>query len=98
MYFVVEFAESEGIDAIRVVRDRFTKVEDYLPGKSTCPAVDVANTYIYDICPLNVLPQHITSDRDPAFAYKFSKELNCKLKINPRLSTADHPQTYELSE
>ena len=85
MDFVGELRESEGFNAILVVTDRFTKVQHYLPAKSTCTAADFANPYINDIWHLHRLPRHITSDRGPQFAAKFSKELNRKLNINLRL-------------
>ena len=98
MHFVGELPESEGFNAILLVTDRFTKVQQYLPAKTTCTAADVANVYINEISRLHRLPRHITSDRGPQFASKFYKELNRKLNINLRLSTAYHPQTDGLSE
>ena len=98
MDFVGELPESEGFNAILVVTDRFTKVQHYLAAKTTCIAADVANAYINEIWCLHGLPRHITSDRGPQFASKFPKELNRKLNINLRLSTAYHPQTGRLSE
>ena len=44
------------------------------------------------------LPKHITSDRGSQFASAFWKEINLKLDIRLRLSTAYHPQTDGLSE
>ena len=98
MHFVGELPQSEGFNAILVVTDRFTKVQHYLPAKTTCTAADVANVYINEISRLHRLPRHITSDRGRQFASKFYKELNRKLHINLRLSTAYHPQTDGLSE
>ena len=98
MDFVGELPELEGFNAILVVTDRFTKVQHYLPAKTTWTAADVANAYINEIWRLHGLPRHITSDRGPQFASKFCKELNRKLNINLRLSTAYHPQTDRLSE
>ena len=68
MDFVGELPESEAFHAIRVVTDRFTKAEHYLPAKTTCAAADVANAYINEIWRLHGLPRHITSDRGPQFA------------------------------
>ena len=96
--FVGELPESEGFNAILVVTDRFTKVQYYLPAKTTCTAADVANVYIDEIWCLHGLPRHITSDRSPQFASKFYKEVYHNLNINLRLSTAYHPQTDGLSE
>ena len=96
--FVGELPESESFNAILVVTDRFTKVQHYIPAKTTWTAEDVANSYINDIWKLYGLPRHITSDHGPQFASKFLKELNRKFNINLRLSTAYHAQTDGLSE
>ena len=98
MDFVGELPESEGFNAIVLVTDSFTEVQHYLAAKTTLTAADVANAYINKIWGLDRLPQHITSDRGPQFASKFSQELNRKLNINLRSSTAYPPQTDGLSE
>ena len=49
MNFVGELPQSEGFYAILVVTDRFTKVQHYLPAKTTCTVADVANAYINGI-------------------------------------------------
>ena len=98
MDFVGELPESEGFNASLLVTDRFTKVQDYVPAKTTWTAADVGNAYINEIWRLHGLLRHNTSDRGPQFASKFYNELNHKLNINLRLSTAYHPQTDGLSE
>ena len=98
MDFVGEIPESEGFNAILVVTDRFTKVQHYIPAKTTWTAEDVGNSYINDIYKLCDLSRHITSESGPQFASKFLKELNGKLHINLRLSTAYYPQTDGRSE
>ena len=76
MDFVGQLPESEGFNAILVVMDWGTKVQYYIPAKTTQTAEDVANSYINDIWKLYGLPTHITSDRVPQFTSKFLKELN----------------------
>ena len=98
MDFVGELPESEGFNAILVVTDRFTKVQYYIPAKTTWTAENVVDSYINDMWKLYGLPRHISSDRGPQFASKLLKELNRKLNINLPLSTAYHPQTDGLSE
>ena len=98
MDFVEELLESEGFNAILVVTDRFTKVQHYIPAKTTCTAEDIADSYINDILKLYGLARHITSDHGPQFVSKFFKELNRKLNINLRLSTAYQLQTDGLSK
>ena len=98
MDFVGELPESEDINAILVVTDRFTKVQHYISAKTTWTAEDVCNSYINDIWKLYGLLRHITLDRGPQFASKLLKELNRKRNINLRLSTTYHLQTDGLSE
>ena len=74
--FVGELPESEGFDAIPVVTDRFTKVQHYIPAKTTWTAQNVANSYINDMWKLYGLPRHIPLDRGPQFTSQFLKELN----------------------
>ena len=47
--FVGELSESEGFHAILVVTDQFTKVQDYIPAKTTYTAEDVTDPYINDM-------------------------------------------------
>ena len=47
--FVGELLVSESFNAMLVVTDRFTKVQYYIPAKTTCTAKDVAVSYINDI-------------------------------------------------
>ena len=98
MVFVGELPESESFYAILVVTDRFTMAQYYLPAKIPCTAADVANAYMNEIWRLHGLPRHITSDRGPQFASKFTKEVYSKHYINFRISTAEHPQTDGGSE
>ena len=96
--FVGELPESEGFNAILVATDQFTKVQHYIPVETTWTAEDVADSYINEIWKLSGLPRHITSDRVLQFASKFLEELNRKLNITLRLSTAYHPETDGFSE
>jgi len=96
--FVGELPESEGFNAILVITDRFTKVQPYIPPKTTWTAEDVANIYSTEIWRLYGQPRHITSDCGPQFASRFLRELNRKLNLSLRLSTAYHPHIDGLSE
>ena len=73
MDFIRELPESEAFNAILVVTDRFTKVQHYIPAKTTWAEEDVADSYINDIWRLYGLPIDITSDRGPQFTSKFHK-------------------------
>ena len=76
MDFIGKLPESEGFNAILVVIDRFTKVQYYIPAKTTWTAEEVATSNINDIWRLYGLPRHITSNSGPQFNSKFLKELN----------------------
>ena len=49
MDFVGELTESEGYNAFLVVKDQFSKVQHYIPAKTTWTTEDVADSYINDI-------------------------------------------------
>ena len=96
--FVELLPESKGFNAILVITDWFTKIQHYIPARTTWTAEDVANVYITEIWRLYGLLRHIPSDRGPQFVSRFLRELNRKLNIRLRLSTAYHLQTDGLSE
>ena len=62
MDFVGELPESEGYNAILVITDQFTKMQRYIPVRTTWTAIDVANAYINEIWKHFGLPKAITSD------------------------------------
>ena len=93
MDFYKELPESEVFKTILGIADRFTKVEHYIPAKKTWIAEDIADSYMNDIWKLYSLLQHITSNHGTQFASKFFREVNRKLHINLRLSTAYYLQT-----
>ena len=68
MDFVGEIPESEAFNTILVVTDRFTKVQHYIPAKTTWTAENVANSYINHIWKLYGLPRHMTLDHGAQFA------------------------------
>jgi len=61
MDFVGKVPELEGFNAILVVTDRLTKVQHYLPAKTTWTAANVAATYINEIWRLYGLPRYIVT-------------------------------------
>ena len=98
MDFVGELPQLEGFNPILVITDHFTKMQRYVPAKTTWTAEDVANVYITNIWRHHGMPQAITSDRGPQFASAFLYSLNKALDVRLQLSTAHHPQTDGLSE
>ena len=62
MDFVRELPESDGYNAILVITDCFTKMQHYIPAKTSWTSEDVANAYLCDIWILHGIPKFITSD------------------------------------
>ena len=98
MDLVDKLSESEEFNEILVIMNRFTKVQPYIPAKTTWTAADIANVYVNEIWRLYGLLRHIASHYGTQFSFKFPKERNKKLGIILRLSTAHHPQSDRLSE
>lgn len=93
MDFVVGLPMSNGFDAIWVVVDRLTKMRHLVPCRSDITARKLAELFVKNIFRLHGLPDTIVSDRGPQFASEFWTNLCHRLRIEPRLSTAFHPQT-----
>ena len=91
--FVVGLPESEGYNAIWVVVDRLSKQRHFVPCSASIDAAGLANLFIRHVFRLHGLPDSITSDRGPQFASHFWTHLCHCLGIQPRLSTAFHPET-----
>ena len=49
MDFVGELPESDGYNAILVITDRFTKMQHYIPVKTSWTSKDVVNAYLCDV-------------------------------------------------
>src|SRR3978361_4553 len=93
MDFVTGLPWSNGHDAIWVVVDQLTKQRHLVPCHTTVDARDLADLFLQNVFRLHGLPLTITSDRGPQFASAFWHRLCARLGIQPRLSTAFHPQT-----
>ena len=93
MDFVVGLPESDGFDAIWVVVDRLSKQRHFVPCTSTITAEGLAQLFLDHVFKLHGLPDTVISDCGPQFASHFWTYLCYCLGIQPRLSTAFHPQT-----
>jgi len=93
MDFVTGLPRSKDHDAIWVVVDRLTKQQHLVPCSTTVDADHLADRFLQHVFRLHGLPRTITSDRGPQFASAFWHRLCARLGIEPRLSTAFHPQT-----
>jgi hypothetical protein len=58
-------------DVIMVVVDKLSKSSHFVPVKSTCKAIDIANIFMKDIFRLHGMPKEIVSDRDTKFTSSF---------------------------
>ena len=96
--FVTCLPRSKGFDAICVVVDHLTKQRHLIPCTTTITGEGLVDLFYDRIFHSHGLPETIVSDRGPQFAYRFCRHHCSCLKIDPRLSTAFHPQTDGQSE
>jgi len=86
-------SKSNGMDAIVVIVDRFTKIVWLKATTMNVSSQGIAKIYRNDIWKLHGIPRKILSDRGPQFASKFMEELTKALGTKRQLSTVYHPQT-----
>ena len=91
--FIVALPESEGMNQIMVVVDRFTKMGHFIPLKGESSAKDCADAFLKNVWKLHGLPDEIVSDRDTKWTSEFWKNLCEIMRIKGNLSTAFHPQS-----
>ncbi|QRV78719.1 Retrotransposable element Tf2 protein [Ceratobasidium sp. AG-Ba] len=96
--FIVKLPESQGMDSILVVIDRFSRQAHFIPCLESTNAEGVADLFIKEVWKLHGLPKTTVSDRGPTFNSQFLKALYTKLGINPKFSTAFHPETDGITE
>ena len=85
--------KSNGMDAIVVIVDQFTKMIRLKATTTNISLEGIAKIYRDDIWKLHGVPRKILSDRGPQFASKFMEEFTKALGTKRQLSTAYHPQT-----
>ena len=91
--FIMDLPESEGFNSILVVVDWFSKEVEFIPCTKSTSALDTAKLYLRHVWKRHGLPTGIVSDQGPQFASQVMKDICKRLGIQPRLSTAYHPQT-----
>ena len=62
-------------DAIMVVVDKLSKSAHFIPVKSTCKEIYIANIFMKEIFRLHGMPKEIVFDRDTIFTSIFWKSL-----------------------
>jgi hypothetical protein len=79
-------------DTIMVVLDKLSKSTHFIPIKSTCKVIYIANVFMKEIFRLHGMPKEIVSDRDTKFTSRFWKSLMDSLETKLLFSIAYHPQ------
>ena len=85
--------KSNGMDAIVVIVNRFTKIVQLKATTMNVSLEEIARIYRDDIWKLHGIPRKILSDRRPQFVLKFMEEFTKALGTKRQLSMAYHPQT-----
>jgi len=85
--------KSNGMDAIVVIVDQFTKMICLKATMMNISLEGIAKIYRDDIWKLHGVPRKILSDRGLQFTSKFMEEFMKALGTKRQLSTAYHPQT-----
>jgi hypothetical protein len=80
-------------DVNMVVVEKLRKSAHFVPVKSTCKAIDIANIFMKDIFILHGMHRDIVSDRDTKFTSIFWKSLMAGFETKFVFSTTYHPQT-----
>jgi transposase InsO family protein len=94
MDFIVGLPRTHtGYDSIWVVVDRLTKAVHFIPVKTTCNSVVLAELYMARIVCLHGVPKKIVSDRGTQFTSYFLQQLHEALGTHLKFSSAYHPQT-----
>jgi len=82
---------SNGMDAILVIVDRFTKIIRLKAITMNISSEGIAKIYRDEIWKLHGVPRTILSDRGPQFVLKFMEEFTKVLGTKRKLSMAYHP-------
>jgi hypothetical protein len=91
--FITDLPVSNGKDSILVFVDRMSKMTHFISCTKTTDAPEFARLFVSNVVRLHGLPTSIVSDRGSIFTSHFWSTLASILKIDPRKSTAFHPQT-----
>ena len=97
--FITKLPPSQGYDSILTVTDHdCTKAVLFIPCNEAITSEETAAIFITHVFKHFGLPNKITSDRDPRFASRFTREVCCILGIMQNISTMYHPRTDRQSE
>jgi hypothetical protein len=76
-----------------VVVEKLSKFAHFIPVKSTCKEIDIANIFMKEILRLHDMPREIISDRDTKFTSSFWKSLMVGFETKLLFNTTYHPQS-----
>ena len=96
--FIVKLPLAQGYDPILVVCDHLTKMAHFIPTMEKTSAAGLARLFRDNVWKLHGLPESIILDRGAQFTAGMMRELNERLGIRTKLSTAYHPQTDRQTE
>ena len=92
MDFIVGLRRTQGgYDSIWVIIDRLTKVDHFLPVKTTYTSPQLAALYMERIVCLHGVPKKIMSDRGTQFTSYFWQQVHSSLGTRLNFSIAYHP-------
>jgi transposase InsO family protein len=94
MDFIVGLSRTQsGYDSIWVIVDQLTKVDHFIPVKTTYFRLQLAELYMSRIVCLHGVPKKIVSDRGTQFTLRFWERVHETLDTQLCFSSACHPQT-----
>ena len=94
MDFIIDLpVSSMGHDTIMVIVDKLTLYVHLVPTTKSCTSETVAQLFIANVYQYHGMPKVFISDRDTRFTSEFWRAFCKRLDLDPRYSTAFHPQT-----
>jgi hypothetical protein len=91
--FITDLPSVSDIDSIFVVKDRFSKMANFIPCSKAIDARQTVDLFIKEIFRLHGFPKSIVSDSSPQFVSHFWRHLLLRLGVTVDLSSAHHPET-----
>jgi len=86
--FITKLPLAQGYDSILVVVNRLTKMVYFIPTMKKTSAEELVQLFRDNVWKLHSLSKSIISNRGLQFAAGLMRELNKKLEIKSKLSTA----------
>ena len=91
--FVGELLKLDSFNAIYVVSNRLMKMAHFIPMMTNISTPDLMKLHIRHIWKLHGIPLEHGTDCGSTFTVNFTQNIYTELRIEPRFSTAYHPQT-----